>query len=71
MPGALRDALQDALALLLSRAQQAGTVRPEVTAADLIAIIKGLLIAAQDDAEPGRAARLLTIMIAGLRTDQP
>ncbi|MCK9896693.1 TetR/AcrR family transcriptional regulator [Frankia sp. AgB32] len=71
VPGALRDTMQDALSLLLSRARQAGAVRPEVTTADLISIIKGLLIAAHDDAEPGRPARLLTIVIAGLRTDRP
>lgn len=67
--GPLRDAMQDALALLLTRAQQAGAVRQEVTTADLIAIVKGLLAAARDEADPGRSARLLAILTNGLRPD--
>ena len=39
--------------LLLARAQQAGAVRQEVTTADLIAIVKGLVAAAREDADPG------------------
>ncbi len=69
VPGPLRDAMQDALSLLLARAQQAGAVRPEVTAADLVAILKGLAAAVHGDAEPGRAARLLAILLHGLRPD--
>jgi AcrR family transcriptional regulator len=70
--GPLRDAAQDALGLLLTRAQQVGAVRQEVTTADLIAIVKGLVAAVRDDdADPGRAARLLAILSNGLRPDAP
>lgn len=69
VPGPLGAAMQEALALLLARAQQAGAVRPEVTAADLVAILKGLLAAAHNDADPDRPARLLAILSAGLRPD--
>ncbi|SNQ47441.1 Transcriptional regulator, TetR family [Frankia canadensis] len=69
VPGPLGEAMQDALALLLTRAQQAGAVRQEVTAADLVAILKGLLTAAHEDTDPGRSARLLAILTAGLRPD--
>ncbi|MGF7236015.1 MAG: TetR/AcrR family transcriptional regulator [Frankia sp.] len=69
VPGPLRDAVQDAVGLLLARAQQAGAVRQEVTTADLIAIVKGLVAAAREDADPGRPARLLAILTNGLRPD--
>jgi AcrR family transcriptional regulator len=42
IPGALQNAVRDALDLLLRRAQGAGAVRPGVTATDLIVLLKGL-----------------------------
>src|ERR1700761_3700311 len=42
IPGALQNAVRDALDLLLRRAQAAGAVRPGVTAGDLIVLFKSL-----------------------------
>jgi AcrR family transcriptional regulator len=42
IPGALQDAVRSALGLLLGRAQDAGAVRPGVTAADLMVLFKGM-----------------------------
>jgi AcrR family transcriptional regulator len=42
IPGALQNAVRDALDLLLRRAQAAGAVRPGVTAGDLIVLFKGM-----------------------------
>jgi AcrR family transcriptional regulator len=42
IPGTLQNAVRDALDLLLRRAQDAGAVRPGVTAADLIVLFKGM-----------------------------
>ncbi len=68
LPGPLRDELHDALEALLTRAQDAGAVRPDVTATDLVALFKGLLASAHDGTEPGRAERILNIVTDGLRT---
>src|SRR5215468_2488504 len=67
IPGPVRAALHDALALLLGRAQAAGAVRPGITAADLIVILKGLFVAAHDEPDPDRSARLLAVLTDGLR----
>jgi len=67
VPGPVRTALHDSLALLLQRAQAAGAVRPGVTASDLITILKGLFAAAHDEPDPDRSARLLAVLTDGLR----
>jgi len=67
IPGPVRAALHDALARLLDRARAAGAVRPGITAADLVAMLKGLLIAGHDEPDPHRAARLLAVFTDGLR----
>ena len=67
VPGPLRDELHDALGVLLTRAQDAGAARPDVSATDLISLLKGLLISAHDGTEPGRAERFLDIVTDGLR----
>ena len=67
VPGPLRDELHDALAVLLQRAQHAGAVRADITAADLVALFKGLLDVVHEDGDPGRAGRVLAIVIDGLR----
>jgi hypothetical protein len=59
--------MHDALALLLQRAQAAGAVRPGITAVDLIAILKGLLVASHEEPDPDRPARLLAVLTDGLR----
>jgi AcrR family transcriptional regulator len=66
VPGPTRAALHDALALLLQRAQAAGAVRQGITASDLITILKGLFVAAHDEPDPDRSARLLAVLADGL-----
>lgn len=67
VPGPVRDELHDALAVLLQRAQHAGAVRADITAADLVALFKGLLDVVHEDGDPGRAGRVLALVIDGLR----
>ena len=70
-PGPLRDELHDALEVLLTRAQDAGAVRPDISATDLMSLLKGLLASAHDGTEPGRAERILAIVTDGLRGTTP
>lgn len=67
VPGPVRDELHAVLARLLHRAQAAGAVRPGITAADLIAILKGLLVAVHDEPDRDRSDRLLAVLTDGLR----
>lgn len=48
VPGPLQDALQEAIGVLLSRAQQAGAVRADVSTGDLIVLFKAAIAAFQD-----------------------
>jgi AcrR family transcriptional regulator len=71
VPGSLRDEIFATLDTLLRRAQQARVVRPDVTAPDLIVLLKGLIRSIQD-APPGEAGadqrdRLLSVVTEGLR----
>ncbi len=59
--------MQDALAVLLARAQDAGAVRADVSAGDLIALLKGLLQAVRADPDPALRHRLLAVVRDGLR----
>jgi AcrR family transcriptional regulator len=56
-----------ALGRLLTRAQQAGAVRPDVDAADLIALTAGCLARQPDPASPEARERLVSVVCAGLR----
>jgi AcrR family transcriptional regulator len=67
VPGTLRAEIHDAFAVLLTAAQAAGAVRPDITAADLIALLKSLLVAVHEDPDPGRIDRLFTVLTDGLR----
>jgi AcrR family transcriptional regulator len=67
VPGEVREAIHGALSRLLRRAQAAGAVRRDITAADLIAMLKGLLLAAHEEPDPRRSARLLAVVTDGLR----
>src|SRR3954452_13834160 len=67
VPGALRSDIHDALAVLLSRAQATGAVRPDITAADLITMLKSLLVAVHDNPDPGRVERIFAVLTDGLR----
>jgi AcrR family transcriptional regulator len=58
--------VQEAQAILLKRAQDAGAVRADVTPAELKAVLVGIIAAVRHlDEEPGRLA---AIMLDGLRT---
>ena len=67
VPGALRDAEFVALALLLRNAQNAGAVRPGVTAYDLAVLLKGMLVSLQQDPDPALRDRIVAIIADGLR----
>jgi AcrR family transcriptional regulator len=55
--------LRGEIGQLLGRAQRAGAIRADITTADLMALIRGILVAARggpgDDADPGRAVAVL------------
>jgi AcrR family transcriptional regulator len=55
---------------LLIRAQQAGAVRPDVTTADVKALIIGCLARERLSADPNARQRMLAIACAGLRNDR-
>ena len=53
---------------LLARAQQAGVVRPDADAKDLIRLVHAVNIATQrGPADPGQADRMLALILDGLR----
>jgi AcrR family transcriptional regulator len=61
-------AMRTNAAHLLARAQEAGTIRPEVDATDLFAHASGIAWATQRaPADPRRAGRLLATVIDGIR----
>lgn len=72
---AARAEMNDALAALLAKAQEAGGVRRDVSVTDLIALLKGLLQAVRADPDPTIGHRLLAVVRDGLRPkegqDQP
>ena len=69
IPGALQEAVRSSLDLLLRRAQDAAVVRPGVTAADLIVLLKGMFSSLQTagPADPARRDRIFAIVADGLR----
>jgi hypothetical protein len=71
IPGSLQGDLHAVLDVLLRRAQQAGTVRPDITTLDVIALLKGLLTTINDaprgPTDQGRVARLPAVVTDGLR----
>ncbi len=62
-----RTELHGALDRLLARARAAGAVRDGIGAAELLALLKGLLQAVQDSADPDLPERLLAVVRDGLR----
>jgi AcrR family transcriptional regulator len=57
-----------ALARLLERAQAAGAVRPDVQAADLLALVAATcMVTGRPDRDPESGRRLLAVVTAGLR----
>jgi hypothetical protein len=53
---------------LLSRAQQAGVVRPDADAKDLIRLVHAVNIATEKAPDPGQADRMLALILDGLRS---
>ena len=66
---ASRDELLAAAAALLTRAQQAGAVRPDVQPLDLIRLSHGVAAATERATDSAQAERLLSLMLNGLLTD--
>jgi AcrR family transcriptional regulator len=57
---------------LLSRAQQAGVVRPDADARDLIRLVHAVNIATErPPVDPGQADRMLALILDGLRPQPP
>jgi hypothetical protein len=52
---------------LLTRAQQAGAVRPDADAGDVIRLVHAVSIATEKAADPGQADRMLALIMDGLR----
>ena len=71
IPGTLQDAMHSCLDQLLTGAQAAGAVRPGITAADLIVLLKGLFASLQSAApgptDPALRDRIFAIVADGLR----
>ncbi len=59
------DEIRAAAGTVLAPAKAAGTVRPEVTVADLLRLTHGISVATQND--PASAGRLLSYVVDGLR----
>jgi AcrR family transcriptional regulator len=62
-----RGELHEAMDVLLDRARAVGAVRAGIGAAELIALLKGLLQAVRESADPELPARLLAVVRDGLR----
>lgn len=63
--------LKEALGILLSRAQDAGAVRPEISVDDLLTIIKGVFLAVHEaGAAPGLRERTFAVIADGLRANR-
>jgi AcrR family transcriptional regulator len=69
VPGPVQDEMRSSLGLLLRNAQNAGAVRPGVTATDLVVLLKGMLVSLQHDPDPGPGLRdrIVAIIADGLR----
>jgi AcrR family transcriptional regulator len=66
---ACRDDLLAAASALLTRAQQAGAVRPDVEPLDLLRLSHGVAAATERATDSAQAERLLSLMLNGLLTD--
>ena len=66
--GSLQEALNAALDVLLSRAQDSGAVRADIGTADLTVLLKGMLASIRD-ASPGAAGPALRNRVFAILTD--
>ena len=72
VPGPLQDALHEAIGALLSRAQQAGAVRGDVTTGELIVLFKAAAAAFRDtSATPATRDQVFAVITDGLRPRPP
>jgi AcrR family transcriptional regulator len=62
-----RDRMVEALDLLLRAGAEAGTLRPDADATDLLAGLSGVSLAAGEPAQRPQAGRLLDLLVDGLR----
>jgi AcrR family transcriptional regulator len=62
-----RDRLVEALDVLLRAGVEAGTLRPDADATDLLAGLSGVSLAAGEPAQRPQAGRLLDLLVDGLR----
>jgi hypothetical protein len=74
-PGSLQQDLHAALDVLLRRAQQAGAVRPGITAGDLVVLFKAALASIQDASaappDPAMRERVFAVLADSLRARPP
>ena len=69
VPGPLQDSLHEAIGTLLSRAQQAGAVRGDITTRELIVLFKAATAAFQDvSATPATRDQVFAVITDGLRS---
>jgi hypothetical protein len=54
-------------AVLVKRAQDAGTVRPDVEMLDLLRLMHGIVLANEAAPEPEQAERMFELVMAGIR----
>jgi AcrR family transcriptional regulator len=59
--------IRTAAEALLARAQQAGVVRPDADAGDLMRLVHAVNIATEKAPDPGQADRMLALILDGLR----
>jgi AcrR family transcriptional regulator len=64
-----RDTLRGAMGRLLDRAREAGAVRDDVSATDVLRLVHGISVASESS--PDEATRLLGIVLDGLRPPRP
>jgi AcrR family transcriptional regulator len=62
-----RDRMTAAITTLLQAGVAAGTIRPDIEPADVLASLSGVTLAAGDPAQRGQARRLLDLLMDGLR----
>ncbi|MFG2135635.1 TetR/AcrR family transcriptional regulator [Streptomyces sp. NPDC048650] len=63
--------MREAGEALLSRAQQAGAVRPDVNISDLLQLTNGIALAVEESPDdPQLADRLLTLTLSGLKAER-
>jgi AcrR family transcriptional regulator len=62
-----RDRMVEALDLLLRAGAEAGTLRPDADATDLLAGLSGVSLASGEPAQRAQAGRLLDLLVDGLR----